>query len=95
MNEQLVSRRGRSRHSPGRANAHPYDHLRRRPFSARLPYRTLVLSWTVSCLVCLALSELPASAQLPPVKNPLAPGQNPVAAGCSTTDASPMKSAAG
>ena len=29
-----------------------------------------------------------ASAQLPPVKNPLAPGQNPAAAGCSTTDAS-------
>lgn len=28
------------------------------------------------------------SAQLPPVKNPLAPGQNPAAAGCSTTDAS-------
>ena len=25
-------------------------------------------------------------AQLPPVKNPLAPGQNPAAAGCSTTD---------
>src|SRR5246127_4619235 len=27
-------------------------------------------------------------AQLPPVKNPLAPGQNPAAAGCSTVDAS-------
>jgi len=27
-------------------------------------------------------------AQLPPVKNPLAPGQNPAAAACSTTDTS-------
>jgi len=33
-----------------------------------------------SCLACLA--------QLPPVKNPLAPPQNPASAGCSTTDAS-------
>jgi carboxypeptidase Q len=29
-----------------------------------------------------------ANAQLPPVKNPLAPAQNPYSAGCSTTDAS-------
>ena len=46
------------------------------------------LSWTVLCLVCFHVSESAASAQLPPVQNPLAPGQNPPAAGCSTTDAS-------
>jgi carboxypeptidase Q len=39
-----------------------------------------------SLLPCLFAASL--SAQLPPVKNPLAPGQNPSAAGCSATDAS-------
>src|ERR1700747_1946181 len=47
-----------------------------------------LLSWTILCLVCFPVSELDTSAQLPPVKNPLVPGQNPPAAGCSTTDAS-------
>lgn len=41
-------------------------------------------------LTCLSpyLFAASLSAQLPPVKNPLASGQNPAAAGCSTTDAS-------
>ena len=39
-----------------------------------------------SLLPWLSAASLPA--QLPPVKNPLAPAQNPAAAGCSTTDAS-------
>ena len=39
-----------------------------------------------SLLPCLFVVPLPA--QLPPVKNPLVPGQNPAAVGCSTTDAS-------
>jgi carboxypeptidase Q len=88
MNQQLASSRGGSRHTWGRAKARPYNHLRWRPVSARLPCRTRLLSWTILCLVCFAVSELPASAQLPPVQNPLAPGQNPAAAGCSTIDAS-------
>src|SRR5437016_404602 len=47
-----------------------------------------VLSGVVLCLVCFAALASSAGAQLPPVKNPLAPGQNPAAAGCSTTDTS-------
>ena len=42
-------------------------------------------------LITSFLLFFPAShnyAQLPPLKNPLAPGQNPAATGCSTTDAS-------
>ena len=41
------------------------------------------LTFLLSCLLA-----YPSSAQLPPVKNPLTPSQNPAAAGCSTTDAS-------
>src|SRR5215472_11405573 len=47
-----------------------------------------LLLWTILCLACFPVSELAARAQLPPLQNPLAPGQNPAAAGCSTTDAS-------
>ncbi|PYT66097.1 MAG: peptidase M28 [Acidobacteria bacterium] len=47
-----------------------------------------VLSGVVLCLVCFAALASSAGAQLPPVKNPLAPAQNPGAAGCSTADAS-------
>src|SRR5215472_12167464 len=50
--------------------------------------RSLVLSGCVLFLGCFAGFVSPAGAQLPPVKNPLAPTQNPAAAGCSTTDAS-------
>src|SRR5437867_11717782 len=41
------------------------------------------LTFLLSCLLAYT-----SSAQLPPVKNPLTPSQNPAAAGCSTTDAS-------
>src|SRR5690242_3697295 len=42
----------------------------------------------LALLVCFAGFASRSSAQLPPVKNPLAPGQNPVTVGCSTADAS-------
>src|SRR5207302_534457 len=71
----------------GRAKARPASGLRRRTLSP-FRYRTLLLSWTIFCIVCFAVSELAASAQLPPVQNPLVPGQNPTTAGCSTTEAS-------
>ena len=87
MKQQLVSGSGGSRRGCGRAKARPANGLRRRTLSP-LRYRTLVLSWTIFCLVCFAVSELAASAQLPPVQNPLVPGQNPATAGCSTTEAS-------
>lgn len=48
-----------------------------------MPRKFLFLT---SLLPCLFAVSLPA--QLPPVKNPLAPGQNPGTAGCSTADAS-------
>lgn len=43
-------------------------------------------SFLISLLPWFLASSSPA--QLPPVKNPLAPAQNPATAGCSTTDAS-------
>jgi carboxypeptidase Q len=46
----------------------------------------------VSVLSCLL--PFSSSAQLPPVKNPLAPAQNPAAVGCSATDASSCVQAA-
>ena len=88
MKQQLVFHSGGSQHGPGGGKASPYDHLRSRILSTGLRCRSRVLSWGILCLVCFAVSEFPANAQLPPVKNPLAPAQNPVAAGCSTTDAS-------
>ena len=45
--------------------------------------KSLFLTSLLSCLFAASLS-----AQLPPVKNPLAPAPNPVLAGCSTADAS-------
>lgn len=88
MKQQPVFDSGGSRHRWGRAKARSCNQLRSRTLSARLRHRTRVLSWTILFLVFFAVAELPASAQLPPVKNPLVPGQNPVAAGCSATDAS-------
>lgn len=95
MKQRLQFRSGGSRHGRGGAEIRPYDHLRSQTLSTGLRHRTRVLSWTILCLVCLAVPELPVSAQLPPVKNPLAPGQNAVAAGCSTTDASSCAQVAG
>lgn len=48
----------------------------------------------LSLFVFFIASCCTASAQLPPVKNPLAPGQHPPAAGCSATDASSCAQAA-
>src|SRR5438876_620798 len=87
MKQQLVSGSGGSRRGCGRAKARPASGLRRRTLSP-FRYRTLLLSWTIFCIVCFAVSELAASAQLPPVQNPLVPGQNPTTAGCSTREAS-------
>jgi carboxypeptidase Q len=42
----------------------------------------------LALLVCFAGFASRSSAQLPPVKNPLAPGQNPATVGCSAADAS-------
>src|SRR2546429_4244713 len=87
MKQQLVSGSGGSRRGCGRAKARPASGLRRRTLSP-FRYRTLLLSWPMCGIVCFAVSELAASAQLPPVQNPLVPGQNPTTAGCSTTEAS-------
>src|SRR5437667_12784737 len=87
MKQQLVSGSGGSRRGCGRAKARPASGLRRRTLSP-FRYRTLLLSWTIFCIVRFAVSELSASAQLPLVHNPLMPDQKPTTAGCSTTEAS-------
>src|SRR5207253_10935860 len=49
----------RSRRGCGRAKARPASGLRRRTLSP-FRYRTLLLSWTIFCIVCFAVSELAA-----------------------------------
>src|SRR5690349_9840658 len=74
-----------SQYNPGLERKGPGDPFRTRRCRMR---QTFAFRRIFALLVCFAGFAWRSSAQLPPVKNPLAPVQNAASAGCSTTDAS-------